>query len=127
MNIPYEDSTHRKLTSWAARIGHGVLPKVQVSDFEMVCVLGMGSKGKVLLARHKSSPAPYAAKVMSNRRVLAHQEIQRTLAEQAVLRRMSDEGANPFVVQLWWTFQDADNLYSVVVRLAPHVYLLSLS
>jgi hypothetical protein len=47
MNIPYEDRTHGGPTSWAARSRLGVLPRVQVSDFEMVCMLDIGSKGKV--------------------------------------------------------------------------------
>jgi serine/threonine protein kinase len=115
VDISCEDHTHGELTSWAARTGEIVLPKVQLSDFEMVCVLGIGSRGKVLLARHTSSSAPYAVKVMSKRRVLEHQEIQRAFAEQAVLRRMADEEENPFVVKLWWSFHDQNNLYLVMV------------
>jgi serum/glucocorticoid-regulated kinase 2 len=126
-----EDHTHGELTSWAARTGEIVLPKVQLSDFEMVCVLGIGSRGKVLLARHTNSSAPYAVKVMSKRRVLEHQEIQRAFSEQAVLRRMADEGeVNPFVVKLWWSFHDQNNLYLVMVRgarLALLVYARLLS
>ena len=89
----------------------------QVSDFETVCVLGKGRAGKVLFVlRHKSSLDLYALKVITKRHVLAHQELQQTLTEQAVLRRMAVERSNPFVVKLWWSFHDKENLYLLMVR-----------
>jgi serum/glucocorticoid-regulated kinase 2 len=92
--------------------------KVQVSDFEMMRVLGKGCAGKVLLVRHKSSSDLYALKAITKRHVLARQELQHTLTEQVVLRRMAAEGSDPFVVKLWWSFHDKENLYLVMVRLA---------
>jgi hypothetical protein len=65
----------------------------------------------------------YAFKVMAKRRVLALQEVQRTLAELAVLRRMADEGTNPVVVKLWRSFYDEDYLYLVMVRPAWRVFI----
>ena len=97
--------------------------KVQVSDFEMMRVLGKGCAGKVLLVRHKSSSDLYALKAITKRHVLAHQELQHTLTEQAVLRRMAAEGSDPFVVKLWWSFHDKENLFLVMVRLL-HAYLM---
>ena len=88
----------------------------QVSDFEVMRVLGKGSAGKVLLVRHRSSSDLYALKVMTKRRVLTYQALQ-PLTEQAVLRRMAVEGSNPFVVKLWWSFHDKENLYLVTVRM----------
>jgi hypothetical protein len=108
-------------SNWAAHPEESDLPEVHVSDFEMVCVLGIGSKGKVLLASHKNSSNMYAIKVMTKRRVLALQEMQRTLAELAVLRRMADEGTNPSVVKLWRSFHDEGYLYLVMVRPACSV------
>ena len=91
--------------------------KVLVSDFEMMRVLGKGCAGKVLLVRHKNSADLYALKAITKRHVLAHQELQHTLTEQAVLRRMAAEGKDPFVVKLWWSFHDKDNLFLVMVRM----------
>ncbi|KAA1477263.1 kinase-like protein [Dentipellis sp. KUC8613] len=88
--------------------------KVQVSDFEMLRVLGKGCAGKVLLVRHRSSADLYALKAITKRHVLAHQELQHTLTEQAVLKRMAAEGADPFVVKLWWSFHDKENLFLVM-------------
>jgi Protein kinase domain len=101
----------------AARVREHVSRKVQVSDFEMMRVLGKGCAGKVLLVRHKSTLDLYALKAITKRHVLAHQELQHSLTEQAVLRRMSAEGTDPFVVKLWWSFHDKENLFLVMVRM----------
>jgi len=118
VNISYERRTAQKPSNSATHAQESVLFKVQVSDFEMVCVLGIGSRGKVLLAQHKSSSDLYALKAIAKRRVLASHEVQRTLTEQAVLRRMAVDGANPFVARLWRSFHDESNLYLAMVRLA---------
>lgn len=88
--------------------------KVAVDDFEMMRVLGKGCAGKVLLVRHKDSSELYALKAITKRHVLAHQELQHTLTEQAVLMRMAKEGKDPFVVKLWWSFHDKENLFLVM-------------
>ncbi|KAJ3875167.1 hypothetical protein F5051DRAFT_414837 [Lentinula edodes] len=99
--------------------------KVVVDDFEMLRVLGKGCAGKVLLVRHKATADLYAMKAITKRHVLAHQELQHTLTEQAVLKRMAAVDGNgqpnpngvvkdPFVVKLWWSFHDKENLFLVM-------------
>ncbi|KAF9017976.1 kinase-like protein [Hymenopellis radicata] len=88
--------------------------KVVIDDFEMMRVLGKGCAGKVLLVRHKSTAELYALKAITKRHVLAHQELQHTLTEQAVLKRMAAESKDPFVVKLWWSFHDKENLFLVM-------------
>ncbi|KAG8219318.1 kinase-like domain-containing protein [Butyriboletus roseoflavus] len=88
--------------------------KVAIDDFEMMRVLGKGCAGKVLLVRHKMSSDLYALKAITKRHVLAHQELQHTLTEQAVLKRMAKESKDPFVVKLWWSFHDKENLFLVM-------------
>lgn len=53
-------------------------------------------------------------KAIHKKHVLAHQELQHTLTEQAVLKRMAREVHDPFVVKLWWSFHDKNNLYLVM-------------
>ena len=65
--------------------------------------------------RHKPSQDVYALKAITKRHVLAHQELQHTLTEQAVLKRMAAENSDPFVVKLWWSFHDKENLFLVMV------------
>jgi hypothetical protein len=93
--------------------------KVVIDDFEMMRVLGKGCAGKVLLVRHKTTEDHFALKAITKRHVLAHQELQHTLTEQAVLKRMAAEGRDPFVVKLWWSFHDKENLFLVMVCFPP--------
>ncbi|KAF9535632.1 hypothetical protein CPB83DRAFT_24240 [Crepidotus variabilis] len=88
--------------------------KVAIHDFEMMRVLGKGCAGKVLLVRHKSTADLFALKAITKRHVLAHQELQHTLTEQAVLKKMAAENRDPFVVKLWWSFHDKENLFLVM-------------
>ncbi|KAF9011266.1 hypothetical protein BDQ17DRAFT_1537993 [Cyathus striatus] len=88
--------------------------KVVINDFEMMRVLGKGCAGKVLLVRHKTTSDLFALKAITKRHVLAHQELQHTLTEQAVLKRMAAESRDPFVVKLWWSFHDKENLFLVM-------------
>lgn len=46
--------------------------------------------------------------------VLAHRELLHTLTEQSVLKRVVQEGSNPFVVRLWWSFHNKENLFLVL-------------
>jgi serum/glucocorticoid-regulated kinase 2 len=88
--------------------------KVTVDDFDMIRVLGKGCAGKVLLVRHLPTKGLFAMKSIHKRHVLAHQELQHTLTEQAVLKRMAKEVMDPFVVKLWWSFHDKNNLYLIM-------------
>lgn len=96
--------------------------KVCIGDFEMLRVLGKGCAGKVLLVRHKPTTDLFALKAITKRHVLAHQELQHTLTEQAVLKRMAAENRDPFVVRLWWSFHDKENLFLVMVGLFFFLY-----
>jgi ankyrin repeat protein len=116
VDTSHEHEPHEKSFKSGARTKERSSRKVQVSDFEMMRVLGKGCAGKVLLVRHKSSSDLYALKAITKRHVLAHQELQHTLTEQAVLRRMAAEATDPFVVKLWWSFHDKENLFLVMVR-----------
>jgi serum/glucocorticoid-regulated kinase 2 len=94
--------------------------KVVIDDFEMMRVLGKGCAGKVLLVRHKRSQSLYALKAITKRHVLAHQELQHTMTEQAVLKRMARSNSDPFVVKLYWSFHDKENLFLVMVRMLSY-------
>lgn len=89
-----------------------IRPKTSVKDFEIIRVLGKGCAGKVLMVKYRPlnlhsthTERVYAMKSIRKNHVLAHRELQHTLTEQSVLRRVADEpGSNPFIVRLWWSF-----------------------
>lgn len=112
------DRKKRSRSSDPNKIGKKSQRKVVIDDFEMMRVLGKGCAGKVLLVRYKSTADLYALKAITKRHVLAHQELQHTLTEQAVLKRMAAESKDPFVVKLWWSFHDKENLFLVMVSLS---------
>ena len=89
--------------------------KVTVGDFEVIRVLGKGWTGKVLLGRHKPTSVLFALKAIAKKHALTEQELQQTLAEQAVLNWMAAEGRkNPFIMMPWWSFRDRDRLFLVM-------------
>lgn len=94
--------------------------KVTVNDFEIIRVLGKGCAGKVLMVKYRkpSGNHPshvYAMKSIRKNHVLSHRELQHTLTEQSVLRRVADKPeSNPFIVRLWWSFHDKDHLFLVM-------------
>ncbi|KAH8924955.1 kinase-like protein, partial [Atractiella rhizophila] len=88
--------------------------KVSLDDFEIVKVLGKGCAGKVMLVRHGKTGGRYAMKAIHKHHVLAHRELQHTLTEQSVLKRVAKDQSNPFVVKLYWSFHDEGHLYLVL-------------
>ncbi|KAG0142186.1 hypothetical protein CROQUDRAFT_249694 [Cronartium quercuum f. sp. fusiforme G11] len=95
--------------------------KIGLKDFECIRVLGKGCAGKVLMVKyksninHKQNQSVYAMKSIRKNHVLAHRELQHTLTEQSVLKRVANEpGSNPFIVRLWWSFHDKDHLFLVM-------------
>ncbi|KAI8447272.1 AGC protein kinase, partial [Phakopsora pachyrhizi] len=94
--------------------------RTTVEDFEILSVLGKGCAGKVLMVKYRKASSSkadrvYAMKSIKKNHVLAHRELQHTLTEQSVLRRVADEPeSNPFIVRLWWSFHDKDHLFLVM-------------
>ncbi|TIA89688.1 hypothetical protein E3P99_01936 [Wallemia hederae] len=103
-----KNDTKEKPTRKVVRKKHR---KVKIEDFEMMRVLGKGCAGKVLLVKHKTNGGYFAMKAIHKRHVLAHQELLHTLTEQTVLKRMTRDVLNPFIVQLHYSFHDESDLF----------------
>jgi len=85
------------------------LIKIKIEDFEELKVLGRGSFGKVLLVRNKTDNEIYAMKILKKSLIKERQQEEHTMTEQKVLKIIN----NPFIVKLYFSFQDNDNLYIV--------------
>lgn len=81
------------------------------SDFEFLKVLGKGSFGKVLLARHKEENSLYAVKVVNKSFVVRRNEARHMMSERNVLLKNK---SNPFLVELKYSFQTTGRLYFVM-------------
>ena len=84
---------------------------VQPSDFEFLKVIGKGSFGKVLLARHKSEHKIYAVKVLQKAAIVKRNEVRHIMSERNVLVKNVQ---HPFLVGLHYSFQTSKKLYFVL-------------
>ncbi|XP_032810743.1 serine/threonine-protein kinase Sgk2-like isoform X1 [Petromyzon marinus] len=109
---PMADEDHINMND-ADHINLGPSANLQAkpSDFDFLTVLGKGSFGKVLLAKHKSDGIFYAVKVMKKSIILQKKEEKHIMAERNVLVK---NVRHPFLVGLHYSFQSADKLYFVM-------------
>ena len=82
-----------------------------LKDFEVLCTLGRGGFGVVLLVRHKSTSTLHAMKVYLRSKMSRDREsILRTQAERQFLGSLQ----HPFIVQLHYSFKTRLRLYMVM-------------
>uniref|UniRef100_A0AAV2K063 Protein kinase domain-containing protein n=1 Tax=Knipowitschia caucasica TaxID=637954 RepID=A0AAV2K063_KNICA len=85
--------------------------QIKPCDFDYLKIIGKGSFGKVLLARHKESRAYYAVKVLQKKIIFKKKEQKHIMAERSVLMKNIQ---HPFLVGLHFSFQTTDKLYFVL-------------
>ncbi|PWV03565.1 putative rac serine-threonine kinase [Trypanosoma cruzi] len=92
--------------------GSGADKNVNVSmrDFELLTVIGLGSFGRVMRARHKATGKIYALKILDKDQVVQHHLVPHTNAEKLILSEIS----HPFVVKLYYAFQTKRHLILVL-------------
>ena len=92
-------------------LGPSEKASVKPSDFEFLKVIGKGSFGKVLLARHKNESKMYAIKVLQKQAIMKRNEVKHIMSERNVLLKNI---IHPFLVGLHYSFQTQDKLYFVL-------------
>uniref|UniRef100_A0A8B9RFX1 Serine/threonine-protein kinase Sgk1-like n=1 Tax=Astyanax mexicanus TaxID=7994 RepID=A0A8B9RFX1_ASTMX len=85
--------------------------QIKPCDFDYLKIIGKGSFGKVLLARHKETEQYYAVKVLQKKIILKKKEQKHIMAERSVLMKNIK---HPFLVGLHYSFQTTDKLYFVL-------------
>lgn len=85
--------------------------EVKPSDFDYLKVIGTGSFGKVLLARHRKEGGYYAVKVLDKQMIIKNKEERRVMVERSVLLKGLK---HPFLVGLHFSFQTPKMLYFVL-------------
>lgn len=81
-----------------------------LTDFNFQRTLGTGSFGRVHLVRSCHNMRFYAVKVLNKERVVRMKQVEHTNSEREMLERVR----HPFLVNLWGTFKDSQNLYMVM-------------
>lgn len=92
--------------------GENICRKMTSEDFEPLMCLGKGTYGTVLLVRHIATGRLYAQKQFRKASLTVHKK----LVEQTKTERMVLESVNrhPFVVKLYYAFQDHEKLYLIL-------------
>jgi len=83
---------------------------VTLDDFELLCVIGRGSFGKVMKVRHKQTRQIYAMKVLRKDMIIKENMVSHTKSEKQILQDMK----HPFIVSLKYAFQTEEKLYLVL-------------
>lgn len=84
--------------------------KMTRSMFSKIKTLGMGAFGEVALVRKIDANALYAMKILRKADVIRRNQVAHVKAERDILA----EADNEWVVKLYYSFQDSDNLYFVM-------------
>ncbi|KAI8792121.1 Serine/threonine-protein kinase lats1 [Biomphalaria glabrata] len=84
--------------------------KMDSSMFEKIQTLGVGAFGEVALVRKKDVGSLYAMKTLKKSNVIKRNQVAHVKAERDILA----EADNEWVVKLYYSFQDGDNLYFVM-------------
>lgn len=99
-------------TSCGADVCSQLCRKMTTSDFEPLLCLGKGSFGTVLLVRHAVTGKLYAQKQFRKASITVHKKlVEQTKTERTILESVN---RHPFVVKLFYAFQDHEKLYLIL-------------
>ncbi|KAH7138936.1 kinase-like domain-containing protein [Dendryphion nanum] len=110
-DVPSKTST---MTSYALdrTPSEAYMRKMTAQDFEPLTCLGKGSYGTVLLVRQRGTGRLYAQKQFKKASITVHKKlIEQTKTERVILESIS---RHPFVVKLFYAFQDHEKLYLIL-------------
>ncbi|XP_050436833.1 serine/threonine-protein kinase 32A isoform X2 [Adelges cooleyi] len=83
--------------------------EVNFNHFEILRAIGKGSFGKVCIVEKKDSRQMYAMKYMQKSRCIERDALKNVLREMEILTTLE----HPFLVNLWFSFQDEEDLFMV--------------
>ncbi|XP_067255939.1 serine/threonine-protein kinase 32B-like isoform X6 [Chanodichthys erythropterus] len=84
--------------------------EVSFDHFQILRAIGKGSFGKVCIVQKMDSRKMYAMKYMNKQKCIERDEVRNVLRELQVMQRLQ----HPFLVNLWFSFQDEEDLFMVV-------------
>jgi len=83
---------------------------VNKNNFEFCYVIGKGGFGKVWKIKHLKTNKYYALKEMSKLKIIEKKSENSINYEREILSKLN----NPFIINMYYAFQDNDNLYLVM-------------
>lgn len=82
---------------------------VNFTHFKVLRAIGKGSFGKVCIVKKRDTKELYAMKYISKARIVRKNAVDNVLQEAHMLRDLN----HPFLVNLWFSFQDEEDLFLV--------------
>lgn len=83
---------------------------ISKSSFQYSFCIGKGGFGKVWKVDRKKFKHEYAMKEMSKARILTKRSVKSVMNERSILTQLN----SPFLVNMYYAFQDRENLYLVM-------------
>ncbi|XP_052005459.1 serine/threonine-protein kinase 32B-like [Xyrauchen texanus] len=84
--------------------------EVSFDHFQILRAIGKGSFGKVCIVQKKDSQQLYAMKYMNKQTCIERNIITNVMRELQLMQRLQ----HPFLVNLWYSFQDVEDVFMVV-------------
>ncbi|NWT09617.1 ST32A kinase, partial [Vireo altiloquus] len=83
---------------------------VTFNDFEILRAIGKGSFGKVCVVQKTDTKKMYAMKYMNKQKCVERNEVRNVFKELQIMQGLE----HPFLVNLWYSFQDEEDMFMVV-------------
>ncbi|NWY70182.1 ST32A kinase, partial [Erithacus rubecula] len=83
---------------------------VTFDHFEILRAIGKGSFGKVCLVQKTDTKKMYAMKYMNKQKCVERNEVRNVFKELQIMQGLE----HPFLVNLWYSFQDEEDMFMVV-------------
>ncbi|XP_071947582.1 serine/threonine-protein kinase 32A-like isoform X2 [Antedon mediterranea] len=84
--------------------------EVNFDHFQILRAIGKGSFGKVCIVQKRDTKKMFAMKYMNKLMCIKKDAVRNVLREQEILQSLE----HPFLVNLWYTFQDEEDMFMVV-------------
>ncbi|XP_028323487.1 serine/threonine-protein kinase 32C isoform X3 [Gouania willdenowi] len=85
-------------------------PRVNFDHFQILRAIGKGSFGKVCIVQKKDTEKMYAMKYMNKQQCIERDEVRNVFRELEILQEIE----HVFLVNLWYSFQDEEDMFMVV-------------
>jgi serine/threonine protein kinase len=106
------DDGNADVTGMNSELRSRLCRKMTAEDFVPILCLGKGSFGTVLLVRHVVTGKLYAQKQFRKASITVHKKlVEQTKTERTILESVN---RHPFVVKLFYAFQDHEKLYLIL-------------
>ncbi|XP_023109084.1 serine/threonine-protein kinase 32B isoform X3 [Leopardus geoffroyi] len=84
--------------------------EVNFDHFQILRAIGKGSFGKVCIVQKRDTKKMYAMKYMNKQKCIERDEVRNVFRELQIMRGLD----HPFLVNLWYSFQDEEDMFMVV-------------